>query len=155
MKRYSPYTFTQYLQKRRLLQAAHMLTETKEPVENIMVAVGYENSSHFHRLFKDTYGMTPKEYRRSIPCQSGLCLRSERKTLRDELPLRGSFSLNPIGSADGRKSPSSSEGYPDGPAYAFDCGDIDAADGCLDFLFHRNQWENSASHIRVMTLGLP
>ena len=29
-----------------------------------MVEVGYENSSHFHRLFKDTYGMTPKEDRR-------------------------------------------------------------------------------------------
>ncbi|HIW84059.1 MAG TPA: AraC family transcriptional regulator [Candidatus Dorea gallistercoris] len=64
MKRYSPYTFTQYLQRRRLLQAAYMLTETKEPVENIIVAVGYENSSHFHRLFKETYGMTPKEYRK-------------------------------------------------------------------------------------------
>lgn len=64
MKRYSPYTFTQYLQRRRLLQAAYMLTETKEPVENIIVTVGYENSSHFHRLFKETYGMTPKEYRK-------------------------------------------------------------------------------------------
>ena len=27
-------------------------------------------------------------------------------------------------------------------ADTFDCGDIDAADGCLDFLFHWNQWED-------------
>ena len=64
MKRYFPYTFTQYLQKRRLLQAAYLLTETKEPIEAIIVDIGYENSSHFHRLFKTTYGMTPGEYRR-------------------------------------------------------------------------------------------
>lgn len=63
MKRYSPYTFSQYLQRRRLLQAAHLLTETKEPVENIIVDVGYENSSHFHKLFRKAYGMTPKQYR--------------------------------------------------------------------------------------------
>nr|WP_296263994.1 AraC family transcriptional regulator [uncultured Merdimonas sp.] len=64
MKRYFPYTFTQYLQKRRLLQAAYLLTETKDPIEAIILDVGYENSSHFHRLFKSTYGMTPGEYRR-------------------------------------------------------------------------------------------
>lgn len=64
MKRYFPYTFTQYLQKRRLLQAAYLLTETEEPIEAIIVDIGYENSSHFHRLFKTTYGMTPGEYRR-------------------------------------------------------------------------------------------
>lgn len=29
--------------------------------------VGYENSSHFHRLFKTTYGMTPGKYRRCFP----------------------------------------------------------------------------------------
>lgn len=64
MKRYSPYTFTQYLQRRRLLQAAYMLTETREAIESIIVEVGYENSSHFHKLFKNAYGMTPKEYRK-------------------------------------------------------------------------------------------
>ena len=55
MKRYFPYTFTQYLQKRRLLQAAYLLTETKDPIESIILDIGYENSSHFHRLFKTTY----------------------------------------------------------------------------------------------------
>ena len=37
MKRYFPYTFTQYLQKRRLLQAAYLLTETKDPIESIIL----------------------------------------------------------------------------------------------------------------------
>ena len=64
MKKYSPYTFTRYLQRRTLLQPAHLLSETTQPIEQIIVDVGYENSSHFHRLFRDTYGMTPKEYRR-------------------------------------------------------------------------------------------
>ncbi len=81
MKRYSPYTFTQYLQRRRLLQAAYMLTETKEPVENIIVAVGYENSSHFHRLFKETYGMTPKEYRKKYTMSEWPMFEERKKKL--------------------------------------------------------------------------
>ena len=63
MKKYSPYTFTRYLQRRRLLQAAHLLSETTQPIEQIIVDVGYENSSHFYRLFKNEYHMTPREYR--------------------------------------------------------------------------------------------
>lgn len=66
MKRYSPFTFTKYLQRRRLAQAAFMLSETTEPIEKIIVQVGYENSSHFHRLFKEEYHMTPREYRRKF-----------------------------------------------------------------------------------------
>lgn len=63
MTQYSPYTFTKYLQRRRMLQAAYLLTETDTPIEQIVVEVGYENSSHFHKLFKEEYGMTPKKYR--------------------------------------------------------------------------------------------
>lgn len=71
MKKYSPYTFTKYLQRRRLLQAAHLLTETNEPIEQIIVEVGYENSSHFHRLFRNEYHMTPREYRKKYSVQEG------------------------------------------------------------------------------------
>ena len=63
MTQYSPYTFTKYLQRRRILQAAYLLTETDTLIEQIVVEVGYENSSHFHKLFKEEYGMTPKKYR--------------------------------------------------------------------------------------------
>ena len=71
MKKYSPYTFTKYLQRRLLLQAAHLLTETNEPIEQIIVEVGYENSSHFHRLFRNEYHMTPREYRKKYSVQEG------------------------------------------------------------------------------------
>ena len=65
MKRYSPYTFTQYVQRRRLVQAVYLLTETDIPIEDIITDVGYENSSHFYRLFKQTYHMSPREYRKN------------------------------------------------------------------------------------------
>lgn len=64
MKKYSPYTFTKYVQKRRMIQAAYLLESGDFTIEEIMNQVGYENSSHFHRLFKEEYEMTPKEYRR-------------------------------------------------------------------------------------------
>ena len=64
MKRYSAYNFTSYLQKRRLTQAAFLLIETKKAIEDIIVEVGYENSSYFHKIFRKQYGMTPKEYRK-------------------------------------------------------------------------------------------
>lgn len=63
---YSPYTFTKYLQRRRILQAAYLLTETDTLIEQIVVEVGYENSSHFHKLFKEEYGMTPKNTVRNM-----------------------------------------------------------------------------------------
>lgn len=66
VKKYGPYTFSKYLQKRRLIQAAHLLETTSYSVEEIMEAVGYENSSHFHKLFKEEYFMTPKLYRKKL-----------------------------------------------------------------------------------------
>lgn len=63
MKKYSPYTFTTYLQRKRLVQACHLLTSTDLPVEEISRMVGYENSSYFHRIFRKEYGMTPRHFR--------------------------------------------------------------------------------------------
>jgi len=62
-KRYYQMTFTECLQLIRLCRAANCLTASSKPVEEIIQEIGYENSSYFHRLFKERYGLTPKQYR--------------------------------------------------------------------------------------------
>ncbi len=56
-------TFQQLLMQKRLNQAAFLLNTTKLTVEEIILAVGYDNSSYFHRIFRERYGMTPRKYR--------------------------------------------------------------------------------------------
>ncbi|MEY8354535.1 AraC family transcriptional regulator [Lachnospiraceae bacterium 54-53] len=62
-KRYFRMTFTECLQLIRMIRAANYLASTSKPVEEIIAEIGYENSSYFHRLFKERYGMTPKQFR--------------------------------------------------------------------------------------------
>ena len=62
-KRHFQLTFTECLQLIRMIRAANFLASTSKPVEEIIAEIGYENSSYFHRLFKERYGMTPKQYR--------------------------------------------------------------------------------------------
>lgn len=56
-------TYTEHLQKKRLSQAAFLLESTSLSVEQIILEVGYENKSYFHRMFREEYGMSPKRYR--------------------------------------------------------------------------------------------
>ena len=56
-------SFTQLLQEKRLAQAAWFLLNTDERVDDIAFLVGYENLTHFHKLFTDCYGKSPKHYR--------------------------------------------------------------------------------------------
>lgn len=56
-------TYTEHLQKKRLSQAAFLLESTALSVEEIILAVGYENKSYFHRMFRERFGMSPKKYR--------------------------------------------------------------------------------------------
>lgn len=50
--------------ERRLQQAAYLLANTKLPAEDILHAVGYENSSFFYRKFREKYQKSPREFRR-------------------------------------------------------------------------------------------
>ena len=56
-------TYTEHLQEKRLSQAAFLLKSTSLSVEEIAIAVGYENKSYFHRIFAEKFGLSPKKYR--------------------------------------------------------------------------------------------
>jgi AraC-like DNA-binding protein/mannose-6-phosphate isomerase-like protein (cupin superfamily) len=58
-------SFKEILLNRRMSQAEFLLRATKTPVEDVIPAVGYENTSYFYRMFKKRHGMTPREYRLS------------------------------------------------------------------------------------------
>ena len=70
IKNGSGHTFKELLQRVRLDRAGAYLRDTNLPVTNIIYAVGYDNTSYFHRIFKEAYGMSPKEYRRRF--QNGI-----------------------------------------------------------------------------------
>lgn len=63
VKKHSGHTFKQLLQMKRLNRAAFLLSTTALPVEDIIALTGYDNTSYFHRIFKDYYHMTPRAYR--------------------------------------------------------------------------------------------
>lgn len=56
-------TFKDLLVEKRLRQAEYLLSNTSLPVADIALSVGYENTSYFHRIFRNTYGMSPREWR--------------------------------------------------------------------------------------------
>ena len=58
------YTFTAYLNKLRLTEAARLLAEKDmATVAEIAFSVGYANVSYFNKLFKEEYACTPKAFR--------------------------------------------------------------------------------------------
>lgn len=57
-------TFTAYLNKLRLTEAARLLSEIDEAnVSEIAYTVGYNNISYFNKLFKSEYQCTPKTFK--------------------------------------------------------------------------------------------
>ena len=71
----SPYWFSQHFKKvtgcspaqyliaLRMSNAMNLLDNTDHTVAQVALAVGYENTQYFHRLFRKHTGMTPSEYK--------------------------------------------------------------------------------------------
>lgn len=57
-------TFKELLLEKRLTKAASLLQETRLPVQDVISAVGYENTSYFYRVFRERFGCSPRDYRR-------------------------------------------------------------------------------------------
>lgn len=64
-------SFKALLQQKRLNKSIQLLNETNLSVSDIINAVGYDNTSYFYRIFRDSYGVSPKEYRHQTP--NGVC----------------------------------------------------------------------------------
>lgn len=65
--KYYEYTPIQYLNKIRIEKAKELLLSTDEKIVDISQMVGFENTNHFIRLFKEKTGVTPLTYRRETP----------------------------------------------------------------------------------------
>ena len=50
---------------KRMSFAARRLTGSGDSLSEIATDCGIPNLSHFHKLFRQTYGLTPQRYRKS------------------------------------------------------------------------------------------
>ncbi|WP_438435088.1 response regulator [Gorillibacterium sp. sgz500922] len=62
-KEYTGESFVAYLRKLRIQKAKELLEGTDDKVYEISAKVGFENVKHFTRIFRETEGVTPLEYR--------------------------------------------------------------------------------------------
>lgn len=69
IKRGTGANFTELLQRKRLSKAVQLLCDTSLSVNDIIAAVGYENNSYFHRVFRERYQLTPKEFQEKEQCR--------------------------------------------------------------------------------------
>jgi len=66
-------TFTAYVKKLRLTEAARLLSENPgATVSEVAYSVGYGNVLYFNKLFKEEYGCTPKVFKGVAPRSDAL-----------------------------------------------------------------------------------
>ncbi len=64
-KQYMHMTCIEYLNQYRMDIAAGKLSAGTESITDIAMDAGFNNISYFNRVFKKSFGMTPREYRKS------------------------------------------------------------------------------------------
>lgn len=64
-KREIAMSFTSYLSELRIHQSLKLLTETNIDLTTIAYTVGFNSQSYYAKVFKESIGVTPKEYRKS------------------------------------------------------------------------------------------
>lgn len=56
----------QYITKQRISHACHKLRHTSEPISTIALDCGYSDQASFSRQFRQSLGLSPQQYRKSI-----------------------------------------------------------------------------------------
>ena len=57
-------SFTAYLRDYRLTIASRLLLASEDTILAVAAATGFENLSYFNRVFRQKFGMTPREFRK-------------------------------------------------------------------------------------------
>jgi AraC-like DNA-binding protein len=65
-KNYTDRTFVQFLNEVRIDAVRQQLLRTDDSVSDIAFAAGFDNLSHFNRIFRRLTGISPREYRNRI-----------------------------------------------------------------------------------------
>ncbi|MCX7935877.1 MAG: helix-turn-helix transcriptional regulator, partial [Planctomycetota bacterium] len=65
-------SFCNLVQEERLRQAAGLLRCTELPILEVALRSGFNDLSHFHRLFRRRFQLSPKQYRRQREAESPL-----------------------------------------------------------------------------------
>ncbi|MBK1681263.1 AraC family transcriptional regulator [Rhodocyclus tenuis] len=65
-RRHTGKSLVDYCNTRRVETAAIRLASSHDSITGVALASGFANLSHFHRQFKDNYGLTPAAFRRKI-----------------------------------------------------------------------------------------
>ena len=55
---------TSYIRESRVLIACNLLKNTRESIAEISGSLGFSSQSYFQKVFRETTGMTPNEFRR-------------------------------------------------------------------------------------------
>lgn len=66
VKKQTGKTYTELVQNKRLQRSAYLLRNTDMSVADVGNAVGYDNLSYFHKIFKGKFGVSPKQYRTEL-----------------------------------------------------------------------------------------
>ncbi len=53
-----------FMKELRMMNAARRLLKSDERISDISYSVGYETPNYFARCFKETFGISPQEYRK-------------------------------------------------------------------------------------------
>lgn len=66
-KQHMGITFLRYVNEVRVSHAGRLLSDTDLSISEVMQESGFTNQTLFNRLFKEIYGMTPRQARNSSP----------------------------------------------------------------------------------------